>query len=235
MAGRFRGRVSAGCGCGCGCGQCRRSLVARRVGGPGVGDAARRRRGAAAPTSRRPSGTTARSGGGYADGWSRAARRGVPGCSPAAVAAMRTGGRVRRGGACRGCSRPERWRLCGRRGRARRGSVLARGGGYAGGWPRAARRGVSGVSARSGWRVRAGTSAADRFRAVPGRTPRRGPTHDETSRATRTPHPPRTGRRRHLASGRGLSTAGAEPGSGRPADSDMNHTATPPITAAAIM
>ncbi|CAL9538380.1 hypothetical protein SUDANB6_04205 [Streptomyces sp. enrichment culture] len=31
------------------------------------------------------------------------------------------------------------------------------------------------------------------------------------------------------------STAGAEPGSGRPADSDMNHTATPPTTAAAIM
>ncbi len=31
------------------------------------------------------------------------------------------------------------------------------------------------------------------------------------------------------------STAGAEPGSGRPADSDMRHTAKPPITAAAIM
>lgn len=31
------------------------------------------------------------------------------------------------------------------------------------------------------------------------------------------------------------STEGAEPGSGRPADSAMNHTAAPPITAAAIM
>lgn len=33
---------------------------------------------------------------------------------------------------------------------------------------------------------------------------------------------------------RRCSTAGAEPGSGRPADSVMNHTATPPTTAAAI-
>ncbi|GAA1039075.1 hypothetical protein GCM10009566_21970 [Streptomyces murinus] len=32
-----------------------------------------------------------------------------------------------------------------------------------------------------------------------------------------------------------LSTAGAEPGSGRPAVSDIRHTANPPITAAAIM
>lgn len=31
------------------------------------------------------------------------------------------------------------------------------------------------------------------------------------------------------------SSEGAEPGSGRPADSAMRHTANPPITAAAIM
>ncbi|CAK7285046.1 hypothetical protein SGPA1_30919 [Streptomyces misionensis JCM 4497] len=37
------------------------------------------------------------------------------------------------------------------------------------------------------------------------------------------------------AGGYRFSTAGAEPGSGRPADSDIRHTAKPPTTAAAIM
>ncbi|GAA4013560.1 hypothetical protein GCM10022384_67360 [Streptomyces marokkonensis] len=47
---------------------------------------------------------------------------------------------------------------------------------------------------------------------------------------------PRRGAREHIPEPCAQpSTDGADPGSGRPADSDMNHTATPPTTAAAIM
>ncbi len=49
---------------------------------------------------------------------------------------------------------------------------------------------------------------------------------------TKHPHP---AHHHHPYGAYRLSTAGAEPGSGRPADSDIRHTANPPTTAAAIM